>query len=256
MEEPAKLNIEIKNNGPIELVDLTKSLLALADEYKRHLVRSEDSIFVNDIRLYVNEIRTGSIIASLIAMAPMALPLLENANTVADFTLYLKSAFNFLLGKETNKPALEKANYENLAQILEPVAKDNGSQFNINTFNNSGPIVIKLDSLNANAIQNSIAREIAALQTPMTGNHEKVLLYWYQARNDIRNQNGDKAIVESIYSGPVKTIFANEDIKSKILSSSENLFTRAYIVDVSVETIQNKPAVYKIIEMHESIERN
>jgi hypothetical protein len=34
-QDPVKLTVEIKNQHPVELVDLTQSLLSFADEYKR-----------------------------------------------------------------------------------------------------------------------------------------------------------------------------------------------------------------------------
>jgi len=36
----------------------------------------------------------------------------------------------------------------------------------------------------------------------------------------------------------------------------ENPFKSAYIVDVEVETIQNKPVVYKILNFYERIDRS
>jgi hypothetical protein len=90
----------------------------------------------------------------------------------------------------------------------------------------------------------------------VTGIQEKVLLYWYQARNDPRSKSGDRAIIESISTSAVKVVFVNENIKAKILSSSENPFMLAFVVDVAVETIQGRPALYRILEMHDSFERD
>ena len=36
----------------------------------------------------------------------------------------------------------------------------------------------------------------------------------------------------------------------------QNPFKVAYVVDVIVETIKNKPALYKIIALHEKFERD
>jgi hypothetical protein len=252
-QDQVKLTVEIKNQHPVELVDLTQSLLSFADEYKRYFSKNEDPCVAEDVRLYVKEMRSGSIIADLVANAPYALPMIENANTIFEFVSYLKGATDYLLGKSTEKPPLEKANYENFVRILEPVSKDNGSQLNIgaiNINNVNAPVTININSLESNAAQNAARRELDALKEPSTGIHEKVLLYWYQARNDPRSDRGDRAIIESIASNPVKVIFVNESIKAKILSSSENPFTLAYVVDVAVETIKGKPALYRILDIH------
>lgn len=185
------------------------------------------------------------------------MPFAENANTIIGFSSYLKSAYDYLTGKSPDKLQFEKGNYQNLSSIIEPIAKDKGSQINCNTtINGNVQVTINLNSLEANAAQNIAKREIDALAEPITGVHNKVLLYWYQARNDLRSTTGDKAIIESLNSNPVKVIFDNETLKQKMLSDPENIFVHAYVVDVSVETIKGKPAVYKIIDVHEKIDRN
>ena len=161
-----------------------------------------------------------------------------------------------LLGDSAEKPKLETVNYENLSNIVEPIAKDSASQINIATLNINGAVHFNLNSLKSNAAQNAVKRALDAMKTRVTGMHSKVLLYWYQARNDLKSQSGDKAIIESIFHGPVKAIYANETIKAKILSSSENPFTMAYVVDVAVETIQDRPVMYRILEMHDHFERD
>ena len=44
----------------------------------------------------------------------------------------------------------------------------------------------------------------------------------------------------------------DEKIKREMLGVSENPFNIAYIVDVEVETIRNKPAIYKVSHVHDS----
>lgn len=39
-----------------------------------------------------------------------------------------------------------------------------------------------------------------------------------------------------------------------MLLDSENPFIHAFVVDVAVETINDKPAFYKIIDVHEKID--
>ena len=257
MPDEPKITLEIKNQRPIELTDLTKSFLAFADEYTRCSSTREDAVADRDVRLYIKEIRTGSIIADLQSMAPYALPFVENAQHIFHFVQYLKTAYDSLLGKITDKPKLDRINYENLANILEPIAKDSGSQLNIGAINvnTTAPIYLNYGSIEANAIQNAARRELDALKEPSTGIHGKVLLYWYQARNDPKSKSGDKAIIESLHAGPVKAIFVNESIKAKLLTASENPFTMAYVVDVAVETINGKPALYRILEMYEHFDR-
>lgn len=255
MEEVARLTIEIKNSRPVELLELTQSFQSFADEYRRYLLQSEEPPIADDVKLYIKEIRSGSIITDLVALSAMALPFVENANSIIGFGDHLKKAYDFLTGKSEEKPDLEKTSYENLSRFVEPIAKDNASQINCSTVVNGTVILnIHLDSPSANAAQNIASREIQALKEPTTGFKEKVLLYWYQARNDTKSTTGDKAIIESIHKGPVKAIFAHAGIKAKMLLDAENPFIHAFVVDVIVETVNERPALYKIIDVHEKID--
>lgn len=257
MGEEMKMTIEIKNTEPVELMDLTLSLGSLADEYKKFLVKNESALDPDGVKLYIKEIRTGSIITDLVACSPMALPFVEHAATVVKYAKYLNDIYGFLTGK-SNKPkdVIEKSTYQNLTNIIEPVAKDKGSQFNLGALTINGGVTVNLNlsSLEANAAQNTARKEIEKLKTPDTGLHPQVLMYVYQARNDLSSTTGDKAIIESIHSGPVKTVFATEEIKSKVLSDKANLFKRAFVVDAAVETISGTPKLYRISEVHDAFD--
>jgi len=258
LSDDYKLTIEIKNYQPVELVDFTNGLLSIADEYRRFLVRQDGSAAAEEVKLYIRRIKSSSIITDLVPFAPYALPIIEYAGTVIDFAGYLKTCIDFFAGKKKKEPELEKVNYENFTNFLEPIAKDRAAQLNCHTtVKGDVNLVFNVNNLEANAAQNSIRKKIESLKEPMYGNRRKVLLYWFQARKDLKSQAGDRAIIESIYNCPVKAIM-DEDLKKEMLAGPKNPFKMAYIVDVEVETIKNKPAVYKILRVHDclSIDNN
>jgi len=250
----ALLSISIQNTKPVELGDLTKSLSALADEFQRHLIENDPEASAADVRLYVREIKTGSIVADVIAISPQLLQGISYLNAVIGFAKHSKAAYDYLTGKSNDKPELDKTSYENFANIVEPIAKDHGAQLNVNA--PQGNVVINLNSTEANAAQNSARKEIEKLQSSTSRLHEKVLLYWYQARAEPTSKAGDKGIIESISPNPVKVICATDQIKLQMIFDLENPFKEAYVVDVIVETIKGKPALYKIIAVHEKFQRD
>lgn len=248
----AALTIEIKNTKPVELADLTQAFLSFSEEFKRTLEIADPEAAAADVRLYVKELRTGSIIADIIAISPQLLQSVSYASAVWSFAKHLKGAYEFLTGKTDVEPSLDKTSYENLSNFIEPIAKDNGSQVNIGTVN--GPVYVSMTSTEANAAQNTARRKIEELKEPESRTHEKVLLYWYQARNDATSTAGDKGIIESISRRAVKVICATDAIKSRMILDDANPFRYAYVVDVIVETVREKPAAYKVIAVHERIE--
>jgi hypothetical protein len=260
-----KLTVEIHNSEPIEVGDFTESLLALGEEYKRVLARTGNADLAGESSLYITEIRNGSIIADFIPYAPALMPFMNDANTLICFAAYLKYGYSFLLGRakdlkpeETQvaeKIELEIADYENLVKIVEPVAKDKASQYNVSVYV-KGNLVnnLQLNSIEASAAQNEAKRYIGESKQPKTGIQENVVIYWHQARNDPKSRAGDRAVVESIYPSPVRAIFISDGTKAQFLATKENPFRSAYLADVSVETIKGKPAVYKIIEIHDKVD--
>lgn len=257
-DDITRLRIEIKNKEPIELIDLTNSFLGLASEYKQYIEKEYPLLKDEDVKLYVKEIKTGSIITDVVSIAPYLLPFTEHINSIKEFSKYLKIVYDYLLGKTTEKTSLTKTSYENFVKIIEPVAKDKAGQMNFSNFTNNGVmnVVLNLNSIEANAAQNMIEKEVNKLKEPVMGLKEKVVLHWYQARNDPKSKVGDRAIIESIQMESVKTIFNNDDVKAKMILGSENPFTSAYIVDVIIDTIDNKPALYRILTVHERIEKS
>ncbi len=256
MSNEVKLTICIQNESPVALFDFTNSFLGLADEYGRY-VRYQDPQTVNrDATLYVREMRTGSIVVDLVALAPLALPFIEHANSILRFGEFIWKIYGYLLGRHDERPDLKKKDYENIVGIVEPVAKDSASQIIFQTIiNGNVHQTYQMTSVEANAAQNAARREIATLQDPVTGIHRNVLLGFFQVRDDTKSTVGDKGIIESISPSPVKVRFQSDEIKLRVLHADENPFRYAYLIDVAVETIEGKPLVYIVQEVHDTIER-
>lgn len=245
----SKLTIEILNTKPVELGDLTRLLLGISNEFKRFIDQTEPSLVAADVRLYIEEIRQGRIIADVVAISPQVMQVLPFINAVASFTKHLKNAYDYLAGNSDEKPSLDKASYQNLTSILEPIAKDSGSQLNLGQV--EGNVYISINSPTANAVKEKAAQELVALGEATTGLKEKVLFYWYRARADTRIQTGDKAIVESVSLRPIKVVFANDEIKEQMIQGDDNPFRFAYVVDILIDTIGGQPKLFKVVTVHE-----
>lgn len=249
----SKLTVRFCNKKPVELIDFTESLLGVGQQYIRYLERHPEEAEAKDVKLYIKEVRPGSIIADLIALAPLAIPFIEHTNSIVGFASHAKSFVDYLLGKGEKPADIEKKDYENYSKIVNPVVKDEGAQFNLSVVVNGNITqTFNINHVEANAAQNRINRDLLDMKEPIERLQRKVVLYWYQARNDPKSKAGDKAIIESISQLPIKTVFGFENLKHEMLfDSDKNPFKFAYMVDVYVETIQNRPAAYKIIEFHE-----
>lgn len=235
--QDTELVLHIKNDKPVELVDFTMSMNAFANEYYAQTNHAS--------QLYVKRLESGSIIATLLATAPQVLPFVNDLNTAIDFINHIKNCVDYLQNKTGHRPSDETL--QNMDKFLEPIAKDSQASININVYGDHNHV--NIDSLQANAMQNQIKRELQS-NTPEYGIYTHQLLYFKQARAD--NKQGFKGIIESISPKELKVCFTDEHTWKAV--TENHPFNYAYIVDVDVQTIDGKPKLYKILALHDIVD--
>lgn len=260
--EPTVLVYDFKNAHPVELLDFTGSLLAVGDQYKAFIRRRRGAWVEDDYKLYIKEVRSGSIIAELIDFATQGQLLPAATPFVIDFASQLGQWFDFFKGAKDVADVsdwlfgVSKKDLQQISQIVEPVAKDNSSQINIIAQQGSTIFVqSSLTSVEANAVQNRIRRHIDSNPLPATGVHLDQVLYWYQVRADAAAKPGDRAIIERFARYPVRVRFASDDVKRQMLDGQENPFRMLFVVDVDVTFVDDKPVLYRVLEVKDSFER-
>lgn len=255
-----RLVVEIKNKEPLELMELTKSFVSLANQFNSYASNFGDSKENRAAKLYVKEIKTGSVIMELIEFATVGvLPFVENMNTIVGFADYVKRAYNYILGKTKDKPKeLTTTDYRDLAQIINPVANDSDAQFNISTkVDGNLELHFHIGTVEANAAQHLIDKTVKQLKSPEDGNEtqRKVLLTFYQTRSDIKAKAGNKGIIESITDAPLNILFEDESLNEQMLHGEFNPHETVYVVDVLPQKVNGKIAAYKILKLHETFDK-
>jgi hypothetical protein len=254
----SSLIFKIENKRPIELIDLTKSLISLSNQFSNYVFREGNSKEEREAKLYIKEIKSGSVIIELIEYATVGMiPFIENINTIVGFADNLKRAIKYYLTNEGEKPETNINDLKEFYTILNPVAKDNGSQMFFQTTINGNVIqTINLNFNDTNTVQNRIKQDILELRTEeiLNDTYERVALKLYQARSDLKSKTGNKGIIEEISEKPLNIYFNNDEIKEQILQAEINPLKSIFIVDVKIINVDKKPAIYKILKLHESFE--
>ena len=263
--EVPRLRVKIENTEPVELLDLTRSFLALSDEYARFVADNPGYGELADVKLYVEEIRAGSIIADFVnnahLIAPAAVLIASDANAIIDFGKHLGAAVKRLLTPTRDEqPPLPKKTLKNIGAVVEPVAKDNGAVFSVSTVVQGDQNVtqnithVHVTSNEANVVQNRARLEIEKSSEPTALYREQVAMYWHQSRPYLDKDTGDWVIIESISGSPVRVGFASPELKAEALSGDP--YDNVYVVDVQIETVQRKPVFYRITRIHHSFPRD
>ncbi len=254
MREPG-LTIDFKNTRPVELLDLTASLQALGEEYVEFVNLRGFDPQAGNVRLYISELRSGSIIAELKSLVDQASFVLDHADIFAAFVTNLNDLTQFFLGRSASPSVqVSKPEAARLSQFVEPVAKDGGSQIFLTVNGDvTAPITINLNSQDANVIQNRVRRYLGP-PIPSQGLFEKEVLYLVQVRADTKSKVGDRGVIERFSAKPVKLEFMNEAAKRTVLDEAHP-FDRAYVVDGRAGTVDGEPVLYKIYAVHEALDR-
>lgn len=258
MAEEATLTIRFENKRPVDLLDLASSLQSFAARYTDFARDQGYDPIEGNVRLFIKELRTGSIIAELSTLAEQASFVLEHKDVLAGFVSHVNELAQFFLRFVPGlKAPVTRKEAEQLSRFVEPVAKDAGSQLFL-TVGPQSQVTINqfhINSEQANAIQNGIRRFAGRASLPDNGFFRNELLYIHQARDALHSRTGDLGVIERFSDRPVKLRFLSEDAKRRIIDHPENPFKFAFLVDGRVSTVEGKPALYEIFAVHDVIER-
>jgi hypothetical protein len=251
----AIITFKLENSRPVDLLDLTRSLAAFGEGYLDFVGRAGYDVEPGNVRLFVREIRTGSIIADLASMADQASLILSHLDAAAGFISHFdKILHHFLLLPLARPDAPTKREASQAIAVMEPVAKDGGANLFLNV---SGDVHIHnhYNSQQANAIQNS-ARRFLGESIPTNEVHQDQLLSLFQVRGDASAKVGDRGIIESISPLPVKLLFSSEEVKRQIVEHPDNPFQKLFLVDVEAKAAEGKVRLYRVFAVKDVLDRD
>lgn len=251
-----RLEIKINNKNPVGLEDLSLSLLAFNHQFQKFVESETNRETDIGSELLIKEVRSGSIIVELISHAAPIVPLFWEGGSLAQWSKVAEGICGWLLGKAEKPPKeLTKQDLQEWNKFVEPVAKDNGSQMNINVSDN-GKVIQQfiINSTEANAMQNRIGNLISDMDTPEGNIHTRKVMYWYQTKFDPSSDTGNRAIIDDLSKSALKVIFENNAVKDEMLHAEPKFgkpwHELAYVVDVEVETVRGTPKMYKVLRYY------
>jgi hypothetical protein len=251
-----RLEIKINNTKPVGLKDLSMSLLSFNHQFHKFVESETKKETEIGTELIIKEVRSGSIIIELVSQTAPIVPLLWDGGSLLQWSKVVQDICSWLLGEIDRAPReISKQDLQEWNKFIEPVAKDHGSQMNINV-SDGGKVInqIILNSTKANAIQNQIGRLIEDMETPEENIHKRKVMYWYQTKFDPDSDTGNRAIIDDLSKSSLKVIFENSAVKEAMLHPdpkfSKPWHELAYVVDVEVETVKGVPKMYKVLQYY------
>ncbi|MDO9299424.1 hypothetical protein [Bradyrhizobium sp.] len=249
------LEVRYSTGRPVELADLGESFRALGKQYE-NFVHRHGFEQPGNARLYVSEVRTGSIIILLKSLLEQGSMVLKDIDVLAGFMTNLYDLIEYFRTQKSKPPAeITRDDATRLSRIVEPTAKDGSGAISFTFIGNTAPIAITnniiINNETANAIQNNVRRFLGPA-IPDPGSFQREVLYLEQMRGDPKSKVGDRGIIERFSTKPVKLHFMTPESKAAVLDRPYP-FKVAHVIDGQVSTAKGEPALYKVTNVHETL---
>lgn len=252
MEDMAHIELRIENTRPVDLVEFSKSLTALANEFVVYANRDGANKDEKQARLYIHEVRKGSIIVELIEyVMATGIPLFDAANTLIQFHGYIGGLLDKLTAnKKAELNNVPNNELSNIHSFLTPIVTDGNATINISITNgDNSPIII--DSIQARKAQNCVTTMLAERSTVVASNvYNDMLLTFEQVKKDKNDMTkSNKGRIDALSDKAMIITFATQELKEQILYGEHNPLQSIFVVNVEVQTVGGVPKAYKVTDL-------
>jgi hypothetical protein len=277
----ARLEVNFDVAHPVELVQLTLALQGMARDYRRYANESiRDSggkVADEDVRLYVTNVRSGSIIAELGGAATVMgafLPLIDVNPIFAGYVQSFGASVDYFrslagrIGLKASDITATKAAAQAVSDVMAVVATQKGGRLRLGAKiaakdGNGSEFSARITITSEEAAEAQRGALIAQKVLDYRGDadYPNVLLYFQRTSTTASKSDGrtdDKAIINSISQKALPVHFASALDAARIndmkADPNQNPFKSAFRVDVNVETDRNQvPRFYRVMHIHEVI---
>lgn len=261
------IQLKLEVDQPLELGDFVSAFTALGSEYDRYIKNREGGDA--HATLYVQEIRQGSIIADLIpvlASIPNLADTMGRVLAVEDFVRRYAGRLLSYVVPGGKAPDVTTAALNAFHNQMDAVAHNPGSKLSLAAIeikNGEHEVreVFTFDTAQARAIQENVEVHRYQIENAVGGAHERVLMVFTRA--DVRmsalgKRSGEQVVIEPISKRSMPLIYnselAEQQIKHEITEAEDNLFKKGFVVDVTVDERQGRPAAYRVTNLHQVID--
>lgn len=253
------LLFKVTHSKPIEMKDFVATMNSLAYLFEDFVKGHADSAEGRKAKLYVEKIEQGCIEIFLQeVVTACAIPFIENFNPIMCFAEYLGALVrNAIAGR--NETRLSISELKALSDLFAINAKDPQGETEFGAIARSNPTQI-FNGCNfyfgdSNIAQNQIKQTIEQKEQedPDEIVHKMQLMRIRQMRGDMGANTGNRARVDALCKRDLPVYFDSPQLKREILASAENPTLQAYIVDVVLQTIEEKPISYKVMALRDVV---
>jgi hypothetical protein len=266
MEEGSPyIELRLHLKEPPELFALVSAFTAIGHQFEEYIRREHPNLH-GEARLYVKDIRKGSMIVELV---PMILPLIENMDRVLIVDEFVRRYGGVLQGYISGRRS-EQASRSDLKDFMGQVAiiatdPDASATIASATYHETKTtkrVEMTFGTQDAKRARDEIERQRISIELPAYEVHERVLMTFYQSNLGDPSvgaaRTGERVIIEAIDRKPLALIYeterAKERIKHETSADERNLYRKGFLVDCFVEKQKGKRVAYRVTDVHDVID--
>jgi hypothetical protein len=261
---PPHLILTIETKDPIEVGDFVGAFTSLASQYEKYVATMfPDREGSADV--YVAEVKQGSIVAVLIEWGGLLVGAAGGAVVLDDFVDRLGKRLKKYTKSGGRDLDATKGDLKDFCNTLAAVAhdRDGSVQLEAAVFEDGKRQIraaFKFKTSEAKRAEREIADHRAEIEGVTSEPQRRVFMTF--VRSDIRTtetgkRSGELVLIEAISKKPRPLIYASglaeERIKHEI-RDEESVYKKGFVVDVYVETRNEKPVAYRVTDVHQVID--
>lgn len=248
---------------PVEISDFVSAFAGLGAQFERH-IRSEHPDLEGEVKVYVKEVRKGSIEAELIPLAyNTIITAIDHHQIATKFVKSLAKKIGLVSSRGGRLPNGTKSELTEIVNTIAAVANDPNGKATVSAvhYKKTGKTTefsMELLTRDAKIALESIEGQFKEIESVTDFDHSNKLLTFYQSNRKAADKSGEKGVIEDISPKPLAIVYASdlakERIKSEMLDGDRNIYKLGFFVDVNVQTRNGRPVAYRIKSVNDVIE--
>lgn len=263
METDAYLTVTLDLKDPIELGDFGRLFAALGEQFEAHIRRKHPNL-KGEARFYIREIKKGSIVADIVPLIRDVFDVMDAVVVVTGFAGVVATIVK-TYAKGRRLPDATKKDLENVIDLCRCTAHDRDGRARIQTVKYEQDVLtrrleVSFDTSEAKSVIVAAEAHKADMDEGRTegADHERVLMVFERSSTRdaaLGKRSGERVVIEAVDRKARPLIYASDlaeqRIKHEIREADDNVFKKGFIVDVNVETRNDRPVAYRVTDVHQ-----
>jgi hypothetical protein len=263
-EAGAYLSIKLDLGEPVEIGDFAALFSGMGGQFEDYL-RDHHPEAAGSVRMYVREVRRGSVVADLFAKLPDMIGLMDNALIITGFAaLFNRRIRTWISGASVE--GAKKANLRHAADTIRAVANANQGKAILTSYRHEKglwkeTVEAEFTVAEARAAEAAIEAQKRELDKAEGADHTRVLMTFKRSdigSADVGVRSGERVIIDAISDRDRALIYgaplAEQIIKDQMRNTDENIYHKGFVVDVNVQKKNGRIAAYAVTHVHQIID--